>query len=88
MSDKNKSGDAASNKPGGADISNSEEYGSSRFPKRARTSVEKFQPPVLMNFQKTEKYRSKKNDRERKKASRNDKKMDDSSQPDENTTKN
>ena len=57
-----------------------EEYGSSRFPKCARTSVEKFQLVVLMNFQKTEKSRSKKNDCERKQASRKDKKMDDSSQ--------
>ena len=84
MSDYTKFSDDASTKPGEADLSNSEECGSSRFPKRARISVEKFQPVVLMNFQKTEKSRSKKNDRERKQASRKDKKMDDSSHSDEN----
>jgi hypothetical protein len=54
-------GDVASTKPGEADLS--EKHGSSRFSKRARTSVEKFKLVVLMNFQKTEKSRSKKNDR-------------------------
>jgi hypothetical protein len=43
-------GDVASTKPGEADLS--EEYGLSRFPKRARTSVEKFHLVVLMNFRK------------------------------------
>ena len=48
------------------------ETGTARFPKRARKSVEKFEPDILMNFQKTEKSRSKAKDKARKQVERTD----------------
>ena len=48
------------------------ETGTARFPKRARKSVEKFEPDIFMNFQKTEKSRSKAKNKARKQAERTD----------------
>ena len=51
----------------------------SKNPKRACKAPEKFQPEVLMNFQKMEKSRSKHKDRVRKQAKRNKENMDETS---------
>ena len=58
---------------------NQSQEDTSKNPQRARKAPEKFQPEVLMNFQKTEKSRSKHKDRVRKQAKRNQENMDETS---------
>ena len=58
---------------------NQSQEDSSKYPKRARKAPEKFEPKVLMNFQKTENSRSKLKDKVRKQDKRTQQRMDDMS---------